>query len=151
MTGNMKTVLDKSAREELISRIKTLNENCTAGWGKMTVYQMMKHCSLWEDMVLANKPYPRLFIGRIFGKMALKSVLKDDSPLRRNTPSISELKVSGKGDVPTQKSEWIAKIEHYAQVSDLHFIHPFFGKMTKEQIGYMAYKHADHHLRQFNG
>jgi hypothetical protein len=37
-----------------------------------------------------------------------------------------------------------------------HFPHPvvfhtFFGKITKEQAGQLAYKHADHHLRQFNG
>lgn len=30
------------------------------------------------------------------------------------------------------------------------FMHPFFGKITREQIGYLAYKHDDHHLRQFN-
>jgi hypothetical protein len=145
----MKTVFDKSTREELITRINALNENCTARWGKMTVYQMTKHCTLWEDMVVADKQYPRVFTGRIFGKIALKSILKDDSPLRRNTPSIPELKVSGEGNVPAQKSEWIAKIEHYAQVSNLHFIHPFFGKMTTEQVGLLAYKHIDHHLRQF--
>jgi len=29
-------------------------------------------------------------------------------------------------------------------------MHPFFGKMTKEQVGYLAYKHTDHHLWQFN-
>ena len=149
MTGNVKTVLDKSTREELINRIKTLNENCTARWGKMTVYQMTKHCSLWEDMAQGRKQYPRVFIGRIFGKVALKSILKDDSPLRRNTPSIPELKVSGEGNIEAQKSEWIAKIEHYAQVSNLQLIHPFFGKMTTEQIGLMDYKHIDHHLRQF--
>jgi hypothetical protein len=149
MTGNMKTVFDKSTREELINRIKTLNENCTAQWGKMTVYQMMKHCTLWEDMALARTQYPRVFIGRIFGKVALKSILKDDSPLRRNTPSIPGLKVSGEGSVPAQKLEWIAKIEYYAQVSNLHFIHPFFGEMTTEKIGLLDYKHIDHHLRQF--
>ena len=90
-----------------------------------------------------------IYIGADHQGFKLKSVLKDDSPLRRNTPSISELKFSGKGDVPTQKSEWIAKIEHYAQVSNLQLIHPFFGKMTTEQIGLMDYKHIDHHLRQF--
>ena len=145
----MKTVFDKSTREELISRINALNENCTAGWGKMTVYQMMKHCTLWEDMVMDTIQRPRVFIGRIFGKIALKAILKDDSPLRRNTPSIPELKVSGEGNIEAQKSEWIAKIEHYAQISNLQLIHPFFGKMTTEQVGLMDYKHIDHHLRQF--
>ena len=30
------------------------------------------------------------------------------------------------------------------------FVHWFFGKMTREQIGQLVYKHTDHHLRQFN-
>jgi len=43
-------------------------------------------------------------------------------------------------------------INEYSAYSfpDYSFVHPFFGKMTKEQIGYHAYKHIDHHLRQFN-
>jgi hypothetical protein len=32
--------------------------NAKAQWGKMNVYQMLKHCALWEDMT--------------FGKIAVK-------------------------------------------------------------------------------
>jgi hypothetical protein len=38
----------------------------------------------------------------------------------------------------------------HAHFSDPGLVHPFFGRMTPEQIGYMLYKHTDHHLRQFN-
>ena len=50
----------------------------------------------------------------------------------------------------TEKAKWIALIGGNADFSNPDFVHSFFGKMTKEQIGYMAHKHADHHLRQFN-
>jgi hypothetical protein len=30
------------------------------------------------------------------------------------------------------------------------FMHPFFEQLTAEQAGRKAYKHIDHHLRQFN-
>ncbi|MVN20518.1 DUF1569 domain-containing protein [Mucilaginibacter arboris] len=146
----MKTIFDKTTRGELINRINTLNENSTAQWGKMNVYQMLKHCTRWEEMMLGNKKYKRAFIGRLFGKMALKNVLKDEKPLRRNTPTIPELKISGNGNVLAQKAEWVARIDEYEHFSNLDFVHPFFGKMTKEQIGHMVYKHIDHHLRQFN-
>ena len=146
----MKTIFDKTTRAELINRINTLNENSTAQWGKMNVYQMLKHCTLWEEMILGKEKYKRAFIGRLFGKMALKNVLKDEKPLQRNTPTIPELKISGNGNVSTQKTAWVARIDEYEHFSNLDFVHPFFGKMTKEQIGYMVYKHIDHHLRQFN-
>lgn len=147
----MKTVFDQATRDELIQRIKSLDENSTPQWGKMTVYQMLKHCTLWENMVAGKQQYKRVFIGRLFGKLALKNELKEDSQIRRNSPTIPELLVKEEGDVAAEKTKWIALIEAYAHFSNDNFVHPFFGKMTKEQIGYFAYKHSDHHLRQFNG
>lgn len=147
----MKSIYDKTVREELISRIHQLPENSHARWGKMTLYQMLKHCSLWEEMALGKKRYKQVFIGRIFGKLGLKRVLKDEAPLAKNSPTIPDLVIRENGDTLAQKARWIALIREHEHFSIDDFIHPFFGKMTKEQIGYMAYKHADHHLRQFNG
>lgn len=150
----MKTIFDKTTRDELTNRINLLNEEGTAQWGKVNIYQMLKHCTLWDEWILGkNKPiYKQTFIGRIFGKMALKDMIKDESPLRRNVPTLAELKVIEKnGDTVLEKKKWIALIENYADYSNPNFIHSFFGKMTKEQVGYLAYKHTDHHLRQFNG
>jgi len=146
----MKTIFDKTTRDELIVRINTLNENSTAQWGKMNISQMLKHCTLWEEWIASNKKHKQQFIGRLFGKMALKNVLKDDAPLRRNTPTLPELRIKDNGDVESEKKKWIALIEQNAHFSNPEFVHSFFGKMTKEQIGQMAYKHTDHHLRQFN-
>lgn len=146
----MKTVFDQATRDQLISRINMLSEVSTAQWGRMNIYQMVKHCRLWEEMILRGKKYKQAFIGRLFGRMALKSVLKDESPLRRNTPTLPELRITGNGAVSCEKSKWIALIGEYAHFSNTDFVHPFFGRMTKEQIGYLAYKHTDHHLRQFN-
>ena len=148
----MKTVFDKSTRDELIGRINLLNENNTAAWGKMNLYQALKHCTLWDEWVQSGKNNKQVFIGRLFGKMALKKVLKDESPLDRNTPTLPELRIKETGgDIAAEKRKWVALINEYAHFSNPDFIHTFFGKMTREQVGQMAYKHADHHLRQFNG
>ena len=146
----MKTVLDKATRDELIARINTLNENSKAQWGTMNVYQMLKHNTLWEEWVLGKRVYKRQLPGYLFGRIALKSVLKDESPLRRGTPTFPDLKITGDGSVSEERAKWIALIEEHAHVTNHNFVHTFFGKMTNEQIGQMAYKHADHHLRQFN-
>ena len=147
----MKTAFDQGTRDELINRINNLTEKSTAQWGKMTVYQMLKHCSLWEEMILGKKKYKQAFIGRIFGKMALKKMLKDDSPVDRGMPTMPGFKMTGiTGDVEAEKKKWIALMKEHTNVNNNEIVHPFFGKMTKEQLGYMAYKHTDHHLRQFN-
>jgi len=40
----MKSIFNTPERNELIDRIHTLNENSAAQWGKINVYQMIKHC-----------------------------------------------------------------------------------------------------------
>ena len=80
----------------------------------------------------------------------MKDLTKDDNPLKRSTPTIAELKVTGNGNLASEKKNWISLIEQYPNFSNANFIHPFFGKVTKEQVGILAYKHTDHHLRQFN-
>jgi Protein of unknown function (DUF1569) len=145
----MKTIFDKATRDELTARINMLTENRGPAWGKMNVYQMLKHCTLWEEMALGKKHFKRMFLGRLFGKLAKKDLMKD-VPMRRNAPTIPELRVRGTGDMAWEKKKWIGLIEEYERYSNPDFIHPFAGKMTEEQVGRLAYKHADHHLRQFN-
>ena len=146
----MKTILDKAIRDELISRINSLNPNSKAEWGKMNVYQMLRHCAIAEESYLGKKAYKRIFIGRLIGRKVLKDILKDDSPMVRNAKTIKGFIVMDNGDIETAKKKWIALINEYETYADAGIVHWFFGPMTKEQVGYFSYKHADHHLRQFN-
>lgn len=54
------------------------------------------------------------------------------------------------GDLASLKRIWAGQIKSYENYSNDRFVHDFFGKMTKEQIGVFVFKHNDHHLRQFN-
>jgi hypothetical protein len=147
----MKSIFDKATRDEIINRINSLNESKTAQWGKMNLYQMLKHCRLWEEMMQSKINLKRVFIGRVFGRIALKTVLGNANPLKRNTPTIPSLIIKESvGDFEAERKLWISNIEKYSSFDNDHFQHVFFGKMTKEQIGQMVYKHIDHHLRQFN-
>ena len=145
----MKTIFDKETRDEFITRINSLTNKSTAQWGKMNVYQMIKHCSSREEMIQENHQFKRAFVGRIFGRIALRSVLKNDAPLRKNSPTIPELVMSGNGDIAAEKEKWKSRINNYTNYPHSFYLHPFFGKMTKEQIGFFVYKHGDDHLRQF--
>ncbi len=147
----MKTVFDQQTRDEIITRIHSLNENNMAQWGKMSVHQMMKHCILVEEMFLGKQKYERALIGRLFGKIGLKNFLKDEKPLSRNSPTGAGFKISeAGGDLGSEKTKWISLINEYGQFPDNQFVHWFFGNMTREQVGHFDYKHIDHHLRQFN-
>lgn len=100
----MKTAFDKATRDELNSRINALSETCKSEWGKMNIYQALKHCTLWDEWMQSDKPNKQAFIGRLFGRMALKKVLKDDAPLARNSPTLSEFRIKETtGDIDAEK------------------------------------------------
>ena len=92
----------------------------------MNVYQMMKHCTLWDEMMQSKKNSKRMLIGRLFGKLALKKVLKNEAPLRHGTPTISQLIIKETdGDFAAEKSRWISKVEKYENYSNPGFVHVF--------------------------
>jgi len=147
----MKTIFDPETRDQLISRINTLDENSTPQWGKMNIYQMLKHCTIAEEMYLGKTIHKRTLLGRVLGKWALNNMLKDESPMGKNAPTDSAFIVTETGgDVNAVKNKWIALLQEYSNYSNPNLVHWFFGSMTKEQVGQFVYKHADHHLRQFN-
>ena len=146
----MKSLFDPSTEQEIIQRIQTLSIENKALWGKMNITQMLEHKILCEDMYLGTNQVKRVFIGKILGGIFLKMVLKNDKPFSQGTPTAKELMpVSNAADVEEQKSVWISKIQENRIHPIEQFIHPFFGSMNKQQIGYLNYKHIDHHLRQF--
>lgn len=145
----MKSLFDTSVREELAQRINSLTPESKALWGKMNVFQMLRHCVLCDEMFFGKLNIKRVFIGRLLGKMILKKILKDDKPFGRNAPTAPILKITDNGDIEQEKKAWIKSLEGYANYTNNSFVHPFFGPMTIEQVGYFAYKHVDHHLRQF--
>jgi len=149
-TVYMKSVFEASTRQELTNRINSLHEQSARKWGKMNVFQMLKHCTLHEEMMLGKIKIKRVLPGLLLGPMLLKRVLKDGRPFGRNAPTSSLLKTTKEsGDIEQQKREWITRIEQYSDYTNPNFVHPFFGPMTREQIGFYAYKHTDHHLKQF--
>lgn len=148
----MKTVFEKTIRDKLAERIQTINNNSTPLWGKMNVYQMTRHNTYWNEWILGKGDfeYKQEFIGKIFGKIALKRMLKDGKPFDKNISTSNQFKVEEiNGNLDTEKSKWITLLNEYENYTNDIFIHDFFGVLTKEQIGILVYKHSDHHLRQF--
>jgi len=148
----MKTIFDKNIREQLISRIDQITIDKKANWGKMNVFQMVKHNTYWNGWILGkgNHTYKQAFMGKIFGKIAMKRMVKDEKPFDKNIPTPDHFKPKeSNGDLAFEKSKWINLIREYKNYNNPKFIHGFFGRMTQEQIGILVYKHTDHHLRQF--
>lgn len=148
----MKTVFDPGPRQELAARVALLSADSKARWGKMNAYRMLRHCNTWSEWVLGigAPTYRQTLLGKIFGKMALRSNTKDDRPIGRNMPAGKAfLATEREGDVAAEQTKWLQHIDGFRHFANERFKHDFFGKMSKEQIGIFVYKHFDHHLRQF--
>ena len=148
----MKSIFDKTTRDELINRINSLNEDNVAQWGHMNISQMLRHCILWDEVALGKRKVKQPFLGTLLGKMILKGFVKNDSPLKHHLPAIDELKIkkTPNRNFTSEKKKWISLINEYPRISNHNYKVPFFGKVKKEEAGYLSYKHSDHHLRQFN-
>jgi hypothetical protein len=148
----MKSIFNNVIKDELINRINSLTEDSQSQWGNMNVFQMVKHCRIWDEMMQGEENLKQTLVGKIFGRIALKAVLGNDKPLRQSTPTAPILTIKEiTGNFNEERALWISSIEKYCTYHNPQFRHVFFGKMTREQVGQMAYKHIDHHLRQFNG
>ncbi|TRX59206.1 DinB family protein [Fulvivirga sp. M361] len=149
----MKTIFDETSRVELIERISKLSSEHKAQWGKMTVGQMIAHMNIWNEWVLGKNdlPHQQSFLGKLIGKWMLKKDTKDATPMAKGMPAGKEFTINEVNDnIDKLKEQWVHLIQEYEDYSEWYFMHDFYGKMTREQIGIFAYKHTDHHLRQFN-
>lgn len=148
----MKSIFEKSTIDELINRINSLSAENKAQWGKMNIYQMLMHNVYWNGWILGDRDhhYKHAFIGKIFGRMVLKKMIKDEKHFDKNVPTSAQFKVKEiNGNLEEEKTKWISYIKAFSKFYNPGFIHDFFGKMNKEEIGILVYKHSDHHLRQF--
>jgi hypothetical protein len=118
----------------------------------MTVGQMIRHCTLCEDYYFGKIKVKRSWLGIFVGRFALNAILKDETTtVNKNAPTALQFKVREPvQNVEDEKTKWKSAMNRYATFGDDSFIHWFFGKMTKDELGQFIYKHCDHHLKQFN-
>ena len=147
------TNLFEAARvEEVKGRIAQLRPDSKPLWGKMNVAQALAHCSAsMEDAVGLRFP-PRRLIGRLFGPLAKKSMLYDEKPMHRNSPSAKHLLVTDERDFELERQRLRGLIDRFvAGGSEKCTKHPhsFLGRLTSVEWAAIMYQHLAHHLRQF--
>lgn len=148
----MKNLFDATTATEIKERIERLGPGSTRQWGKMSAAQAMAHCATTMEWAVGDSSAPRMFVGRILGPLVKFKVLKDEAPMRRNTPTAKSLVVTDDRDLGKERQRLSALIDRFSaggpQGCTKH-AHTFFGPLTPEEWARLMYKHLDHHLRQF--
>ena len=148
----MKSLFDVALAGQVKQRIGDLRIDSDRQWGTMTVAQTVAHCACGMQMALGEIRSPRALIGRLIGPAIKPKVFGDDAPLRRNTPTMRELVIRDEHDLDAERARLCSLIDTFVAGGTSGCTthpHPFFGSLTPTEWGVLAYKHLDHHLRQF--
>jgi hypothetical protein len=77
--------------EEVQARMAQLRPESAPLWGTMNPAQALAHCALALKWAVGDRIPPRMWLGRIMGRMVKPMVLRNDAPMRRNSPTAKDL------------------------------------------------------------
>jgi hypothetical protein len=147
----MRTILDATDRDTLCRRVASLTSASTPRWGRMNVRAMVAHLSQWTRMALGELPVaPRNKVA--FQVFPLKHLILYVFPFPKGVPTARELlSRQEEGPIEADQAALQALLQRLGTGpgEGMGPVHPLFGALTRKEWGALAYKHSDHHLRQF--
>jgi Protein of unknown function (DUF1569) len=145
----MKTIWQATDKDELLARLARLDNAATSRWGKMNCAQMLAHCADGFRMTLGDLPCQPKSGPMRFGP--LKKLIIYWLPLPKGVPTAPELIARPAISIEQEQADVRTLVERMAQNPQRQDWpeHPAFGKLSAQDWGALAYKHLDHHLRQF--
>ncbi len=148
----MKNLFEAATLKEVKDRIAQLRPDSQRQWGTMNPAQALAHCSAGVEWAVGDRIPPRMLLGRMIGWIVKPLALRNDEPMRRNSPTAKDLVVRDQRDLGTEQERLCALIDRFAAAGPpgcTRHPHSFFGRLTPEEWAALMYKHLDHHLRQF--
>ncbi len=146
----MSTLARTADRDALIARVERLSPDASAVWGRMNAAQMLAHCADALRMGLGDlavKPKHATIPRMALVKWLFLNVL----PFPKGAPTAKELISRAPETWEVERSQLIELMKRAGgdESRSVTAEHPLFGPLTRAQWGQLAWKHLDHHLRQF--
>jgi len=149
MKLEIKNLFDPVVKQEIISRINKLTAQSQKQWGKMNVSQMLAHIQKPIEIAFGTHQPKGSFLLRLIGPL-FKSKLWDENPYKQNLPTDPTFIMTGKDkDFEKERTALLDLVNRFSEAAIVRDQHPIFGKLTKENWSKAAWKHIDHHLKQF--
>ena len=147
----MHSLWNEVDRRNIIDRLEKLAPNMKPLWGRMSGPQTVAHLADWFRMAIgAIRVESKNTIMRF---TPLKQLLMYVIPFPRNLPTAPELQKSEPDiwaeDIRDLKDLVRRAVQKRTDKRAKWPDHPVFGSMTGDQWGVLAYRHTDHHLKQF--
>ena len=151
----MKTIANARTLDQLVERLERLTPESTRRWGTMTPAEMLCHVGDAGDSVLGRRIPPGAVPPNQLPLPIKWLMLYSPMPFPRGVetrPGVNPRKEGTRpGDFAGDRRRVIDGLRALAvaapdSVSPSHFR---FGRMSLRGWQHWAYKHVDHHLRQF--
>lgn len=145
-------IFQQEVSEEVVQRINKLTPSTKPLWGKMSVDQMLAHCSVTYEMIYEDKhPKPNFFTGLML-KMFVKKAVVSEAPYKKSSPTAPAFLIKDSKNFDQEKERLVNFIRKTQQLGESHFdgkeSHSF-GALNINEWNNMFYKHLNHHLSQF--
>jgi hypothetical protein len=141
----VKTLHDPGARAEILDRLGRLTPAATPGWGRMDAVHMVAH--LVDALRMGTGELPLPFKKSPLRLRPVKLLVIYALPFPRDVPTAPGLIARPPGDWQREVDEMRTRVQSFTANPDV--VHPIFGKLSLKDWGALAYKHVDHHFRQF--
>lgn len=150
----MKTVADPAVLRSLVMRLEALRPESPRRWGTLTPQEMLCHLGDATGMVLRTRPRREAVRDR---ERPFVKGLALWTPLRfpHGWPTNPMHDPRAEGTRPSAFAQDLARAVAgleglvVAKADTLERVHGVFGRMSASDWQRWAYKHTDHHLRQF--
>ncbi|MDX2191835.1 MAG: DUF1569 domain-containing protein [Gemmatimonadales bacterium] len=144
------TLLDTDARRAIAARTQRLTAADGALWGTMDPPRMLAHLvdsfrMAYGELPVTPKDMPLARLAPV--RWLILRVL----PMPRNAPTVREIVERPARGLEEERVAFLALLERFPThpFDTVPTAHPLFGPLSRDDWGTLAWKHIDHHLRQF--
>ncbi len=144
----MPTLLERSDREAMVRRLRSLTPQHQRRWGKMTAHQMLCHVSDQMRVALGDlecQPHGSQLRGRLMRLLAIHTPLPWPRGRVETAPEM----------LTAQPAAWDADVRACEALigrfsrEQPQAVHPHLGQLSTPEWGVLAAKHLHHHFTQF--
>ncbi len=146
-----KNLLLKPAADAIVERIGKLTPTAKPSWGEMNAVEMLLHCNICNLQILKQeRGGKRTSLGQFLLRILALYIAPHFKKGLKSEPANVTKSLIDNSRFEEQKAQFIQIVQQFPENrKPLTLTHPAFGNISTWEWGIAAYKHMDHHLRQF--